>query len=111
MFAVPLDAVMDRAPYSVRTYMEGEDGLICFHALRFSLMGYQDNDIFISDAQMHTERLIGIQGWDRRLKSRQQGRNRFIRYCHVCWIAICAQLLKLWLGKMVVQFSGQLLHW
>lgn len=66
MSGTPADAVINRAAYSVRTYMDRMDGRVYSDTHRFDLLRYCADDHFISDVQMHERRLTRFGGWAKR---------------------------------------------
>lgn len=62
---VPVDLIMDGVLFSVQDYMNEVDGRVYFKAHRFGLMPYSGDDHFVTDNQMHEDRLTGDGGWAR----------------------------------------------
>lgn len=65
-----MDADMDHAIVSVRTYIDGIDGRVYFNARWFNLIQYCDDEHFIFVFQLHRERLSAVADWFERLQHR-----------------------------------------
>lgn len=53
---------MDRASFSVQTYIDVVHDRVNFHARQFGFVQYSGDDRFVSDAQMDAYRLTGVVG-------------------------------------------------